>query len=46
MNIIKLFKVYKKLCKYNFKELYFLEFHQRYDINELKYSDKKNKINF
>ena len=46
MKIIKLFKVYKKLCKYNFKELYFLEFHQRYDVNKLKHSDKENKINF
>ncbi len=46
MKITKLFKVYRKLCRYNFKELYFLEFHQRYDVNELKHSDKENKINF
>ena len=40
LNIFKLVRLYKKMSKYNFRELYFLEFHLGYDVNKLKYSDK------
>lgn len=46
LNIFKLVRLYKKMSKYNFRELYFLEFHLGYDVNKLKYSDKEYKISF
>lgn len=46
LSIFKLIKLYSEMSKYNFRELYFLEFHLGYDVNKLGYSDKKHKINF
>ena len=46
LSIFKLMKMYKKMCKYNFTELYFLEFHLGYNVNEIGCSDKEFKINF